>query len=1470
MRAGFAGGVLLGALALSSNAVALGVPNVPQTPGELLSGPNAPEAGRTPVIAYHGGMLLTFPEAPGSPPGDWLVRAWDIADPTNPLVTQTIGPTQHGFMAHGFIKHNNLLNSGYTLEVDGSGNVSQTGGINFRMLGWTHGGMSVPWGATNYWSYGDTSQLAELYLDQNYGATPLAVFDPVGATGVIGHPFIFGRYLFYASDQSRSGITSYDISDPTNPVLLDVLTDGSVGGYWPDPVGVNGRLYFFFPHDNPDGGFHVVDASDPSDLKLVADVPLEGNLNYAQFQDEFAFSERYKIDMRTFEVVLELDEDADHRSGDPIDTSQFSLPIGNLVITGGNFKGGTCNVPGFSSNHCGTGMSIWAHQAEPDSRGPFVAYHAPADGETNYPTDFPLQLLIHETLDAATINASNIILRPLVNGQPGIPVSADYWFASNDILSIVPDTALAADTTYRLELVAGGIRDAVGNGMQAYTFEFSTGSNVNGNARPVIDTLAATPRPVEPGSSLSINVSATDADHTTLEYRFDFGDGSPLTTWGSADTASHTYAEPGHYTVTAQVRDPLASIATATTGVTVITPVLDVSGSSNNQIALQHTSEGDFLWVVNPDNNTVSVVAADSNELVAEHRVCADPRSIAIDAGERIWISCFDADRVLLLSPQGEHLTQIDFDYGAAPFAISMNSSASLALVSLYGNGELVLVDTTSQSILDTLPLGPTPRAVAWSADGSRALVTRFISPPMHGEVWDVAVSANSLALNGVITLDHQWGEDLRFDGRGVPNYLAAIRITRDGTRAWVAAKKDNITRGLYASGSDLDQDNTVRAITAVIDLNSASEIRSLRLDIDNAAEPGAISFSPLGDYAFVALQGSNAVVVIDSLKLDNGFAGVSSVISRIGVGRAPQALYYENRGGEDQLRVHDFMGRSLTSIDLMSLLGSGAASFSTTTTHLVTHETLPAAVLAGKRVFYNAADPRMSGEGYLSCATCHIDGGHDGRTYDFSGRGEGLRNTTSLNGRGGLAHGLVHWSANFDEIQDFEHDIRGPFGGQGFLTNADFAVTSDPLGSPKAGLSTELDQLASYLASLDLQSVPRSPHRAANGDLSAAGLRGAGVFNALGCDSCHSGVMLTANTSNSLNLVDVGTLGSRSGERLGTNLAGIDIPSLHGLWQDPPYLHHGEAETLEAMLLHTGASVWQAEDMLAGGGYEIRNADHWSLQQQAAVRAGAFVTLWADGNLTFEANMPQAQSATLTLRYHANYQDTTLALDVNGNVSNIIAPLTLANDWRFVNWGEVSIPISLNAGANSINLRYLSGSSFALDEVSLNNTAAALAAANPHHVANQLSAADKNDLLAYLLELDGRPHARPAAMILSPSPGALIAADGLIQGSSNGDTVLIAINDGTFEAAIGNSTWQYQIPTGALSDGIHTLTVRVVDAATGTYSEVQQQFEVNNNQISPTQVPMVAPLALLLLALTLALVNRRQVIFALHHTREN
>ena len=86
--------------------------------------------------------------------------------------------------------------------------------------------------------------------------------------------------------------------------------------------------------------------------------------------------------------------------------------------------------------------------------------------------------------------------------------------------------------------------------------------------------------------------------------------------------------------------------------------------------------------------------------------------------------------------------------------------------------------------------------------------------------------------------------------------------------------------------------------------------------------------------------------------------------------------------------------------------------------------------VLAGKQLFYDARDTRLAREGYMSCASCHNDGGSDGRVWDLTGMGEGLRNTVSLRGKGGMAHGFLHWSCELRRSAGFRRARSVPWPG--------------------------------------------------------------------------------------------------------------------------------------------------------------------------------------------------------------------------------------------------------------------------------------------------------------------------------------------------------------------------------------------------------------------------------------------------------
>ena len=116
---------------------------------------------------------------------------------------------------------------------------------------------------------------------------------------------------------------------------------------------------------------------------------------------------------------------------------------------------------------------------------------------------------------------------------------------------------------------------------------------------------------------------------------------------------------------------------------------------------------------------------------------------------------------------------------------------------------------------------------------------------------------------------------------------------------------------------------------------------------------------------------------------------------------------------------VTNFLSRSLTVLDTDSLFRSGNLSVTASDVSTVSNESLAPNILIGKQVFYNAGDPRMSAEGYLSCATCHLDGGHDGRVWDFTGRGEGLRRGVRQLMNGPRLVALRGWVASRPRIEN-------------------------------------------------------------------------------------------------------------------------------------------------------------------------------------------------------------------------------------------------------------------------------------------------------------------------------------------------------------------------------------------------------------------------------------------------------------------
>lgn len=155
---------------------------------------------------------------------------------------------------------------------------------------------------------------------------------------------------------------------------------------------------------------------------------------------------------------------------------------------------------------------------------------------------------------------------------------------------------------------------------------------------------------------------------------------------------------------------------------------------------------------------------------------------------------------------------------------------------------------------------------------------------------------------------------------------------------------------------------------------------------------------------------------------------------------------------------------------------------------------------------------------GFLACASCHAEGGEDGRTWTFI---EGERRTPSM--RGTIANTApFHWDGS---VKDLDHLVEFVF--------------QTRMSGPKVD-HAKVETLQHWL-----DTIPAPPKLDVTDG--AAVERGQALFAQRGCASCHSGKALTNNETR-----DVGTG------------AAFQVPSLVGIAWRAPYLHNGCAKTMK------------------------------------------------------------------------------------------------------------------------------------------------------------------------------------------------------------------------------------------------------------------------------------------------------------------
>jgi len=518
--------------------------------------------------------------------------------------------------------------------------------------------------------------------------------------------------------------------------------------------------------------------------------------------------------------------------------------------------------------------------------------------------------------------------------------------------------------------------------------------------------------------------------------------------------------------------------------------------------------DGLTLAVVNSDSRSVSLVSLPGGVKSTEIFVGRSPQTAAFGPdGVRLYVTDRLDDTVSVIDVSAE--TRVDtISVCDEPFG-SIAMPDGRVIISCTGAGQVAVIDASSGTVTQTIITEVHPRALALSPDASELYVTHFSTGRVS------VIDPGSFEIEAVIST----GAD--------SNLSTSITLSPDGTQAWVPQTRSNVTNPALLF------DTTVFPVVSSIDLEARAHQPSERIFLDISDQPVNMPFDTVqtpDNRLWVLNAGSNDLSVID-LADDSG-------VAHLEVGENPRAMVLTADGGT--LYVDNALSGSVSVVDTVALQVTGEIP--------VTNIPLSPSLLNGKRLFHSSNRADLARDQWISCATCHFEEEMDGRTWNFP---DGPRNTTSLLG---IADTLpVHWSGDLDELQDVEATIRDIQAGTGLTDGSGNCLPACDQADPNAGRSQDLDDLAAFMASLDLSP---NPNLEADGSMSEAAERGKAVFESVetGCAECHVAPVYSDALKH-----DVGT-GAESGEKKGTS---FDTPTLRGIYKTAPYLHHGAAETL-------------------------------------------------------------------------------------------------------------------------------------------------------------------------------------------------------------------------------------------------------------------------------------------------------------------
>ena len=437
------------------------------------------------------------------------------------------------------------------------------------------------------------------------------------------------------------------------------------------------------------------------------------------------------------------------------------------------------------------------------------------------------------------------------------------------------------------------------------------------------------------------------------------------------------------------------------------------------------SADGNRLYAVNTPDNRLAVYTLanpDRPVLLREIDVGLEPVSVTPRTADEVWVVNRVGDSVSVVSTNQGVVTHT-IRLNDEPADVIFAGSPEVALISVSGAEELVVVDVLSHAVLATVPIfGDEPRALAKSADGSTVWLAVHRSGNRTTIVPENLAPAPPPPTNGALPAAPQQGIIVdatnpawqAAHGVTLPDYdVFEIDVaTRTIARRYTGVGTNLFNIAVHPATGDLWVANTealnlVRfepnlrghfidsRLTRITPGSSPTiAIHDLNPGINYAVMPNPAAVSTalsqptdvafVGSELWVAAFGTDRVATVD---------GGGNVTGFVELGAPGAAADPRNKRGPRGIAVHPSTDRLYVLNRLSSTLSVIDSTAKTELREMpLGYDPTPATIADGRGFLYDA---KLSGNGTASCAACHVDGELDGEAWDLGDPGGDMQNFT-------------------------------------------------------------------------------------------------------------------------------------------------------------------------------------------------------------------------------------------------------------------------------------------------------------------------------------------------------------------------------------------------------------------------------------------------------------------------------------------